>query len=233
MRLGFLLGFAPAAALGIGASLTRSCCPAMQVALGLSFVQAGVLGSANTAGYLFGCARQSPGAVRDRLPARALRFAVAASVEFGAVGFRREFLPPPRLRFVQGLLGAFVFRRRGGAAAGERRAGFGDRDVLRRRRHRHFAVAARAAAHDDLANGLAAPAALSVLLSLVAYLAYGGLTEPAARVVGGDGSLRPIVPLLVLTDFTRWLYRLHDLCDDRLDGVHYSLLGSARFGARR
>ena len=40
-------------------------------------------------------------------------------------------------------------------------------------------------------------AVLSVLMTLVSYLAYGNLNEPERRNVGDGGSLRPIAPLLV------------------------------------
>src|SRR5690606_38624136 len=51
---GLLLGFGPGAALGVGRFAYALVLPVMQVDLGLSYAQAGLLGSANTGGYLLG-----------------------------------------------------------------------------------------------------------------------------------------------------------------------------------
>ena len=51
---GLLLGFGPGAALGAGRFAYALVLPAMQAELGLTFAQAGLLGSANTVGYLLG-----------------------------------------------------------------------------------------------------------------------------------------------------------------------------------
>ena len=66
--LGFLLGFGPGAALGVGRFAYALVLPAMQTALGLSYAQAGLLGSANTAGYLLGALLSHRVALRGGLP---------------------------------------------------------------------------------------------------------------------------------------------------------------------
>jgi len=54
LLLGFFLGFAPGAAVGIGRFAYALVLPEMQQQLGLSYAQAGYIGSSNTAGYLIG-----------------------------------------------------------------------------------------------------------------------------------------------------------------------------------
>ena len=197
MRLGFLLGFAPAAALGVGRFAYALVLPAMQVALGLSYVQAGVLGSANTAGYLLGAlvshrVLYATGYRRGLYASLWLQALSLALLAFGG-GFYLLLV----LRFVQGVLGAFVFV--GGAALLLASGGRGLATGM------YFGGVGIGILLSPVVlplmtswrTGWLLLAALSVLLSLVAYLAHGGLAEPAARVVGGDGSLRPIVPLLV------------------------------------
>ncbi len=197
MRLGFLLGFAPGAALGVGRFAYALVLPAMQFDLGLSYVQAGVLGSANTAGYLVGAL------VSHRvLYATGYRRGLYASLWLQALSLALlacggSFLALLLLRFVQGVLGAFVFV--GGAAlllaSGGRGLATGmyfggvGIGILLSPAVLPFVTAWQTA--------WLLLAALAVLLTLVAHLAHGGLREPAARVVGGDGSLKPIVPLLV------------------------------------
>src|SRR5690606_36827886 len=67
--LGVLLGFAPGSAIGIGRFGYGLVLPLMQADLGLTLAQAGLVGSANTGGYLLG--------------------AVASHAVLGRVGYRR------------------------------------------------------------------------------------------------------------------------------------------------
>lgn len=107
--LGVLLGFAPGSAIGIGRFAYGLVLPLMQADLGLTLGQAGLVGSANTGGYLLG--------------------ALVSHAVLGRVGYRRGFysalflqaatvlalwLGPPywlllALRLAQGVLGALVF----------------------------------------------------------------------------------------------------------------------------
>ena len=192
-----LLGFAPGAALGVGRFAYALVLPAMQSALGLTYAQAGLLGSANTVGYLVGA-----------LLSHALLY---------RVGYRRGFygallLQVPTLllcalapnlgvllalRFVQGVGGAVVFV--GGAALllarGAKAFGTG----------LYFGGVGLGILASPLALVLAPSwrhawallAVLSLLLSVVAFLPYQSLSQPAPQASRRESSLRPIVWLLV------------------------------------
>lgn len=112
--LGLWLGLGPAAALGIGRFAYALVLPAMQSGLGLTLAAAGLLGSANTAGYLIGSFFSA-----------ALLFAVGYRRGFYAALFLQalcllalaltsELWLLATLRFAQGFLGSMVFV--GGAA---------------------------------------------------------------------------------------------------------------------
>ena len=107
-----LLALGPAAGLGLGRFAYALVLPLMQAVWGLSYAEAGFLGSANTLGYFLG-ALSSPlvlGRVGYRLGfygALLLQGPVLALTGTG-------YLPALLLRFVQGVLGAWIFV--GGAA---------------------------------------------------------------------------------------------------------------------
>ena len=114
MRLGLVLGFAPGAALGIGRFAYALVLPAMQESLGLSFSQAGLLGSANTAGYLVGALLSY-----QLLYAMTFRrgLFLALTLQFLSLlllGFTETLWLLMVLRFAQGFFGGIIFV--GGAA---------------------------------------------------------------------------------------------------------------------
>ncbi|MBX3144241.1 MAG: YbfB/YjiJ family MFS transporter [Trueperaceae bacterium] len=198
-RAGVLLGFGPGAALGVGRFAYALVLPAMQAALQLSLAQAGLIGSANTAGYFLG--------------------ALVSHRVLGAAGYRRGFYlslilqtltlvllalgpgfgPILVLRFAQGVLGAMVFV--GGAALLLSSGGsstamgffFGGMG---------FGIAASTLAIPFLSSwqvGWGVLAGLSLALTLVSLLAYPALREPARSQPGsrGGGGLKRITPTLV------------------------------------
>lgn len=196
MRLGFLLGFAPGAALGIGRFAYALVLPAMQLALGLSYVQAGLLGSANTAGYLLGAllSHRVLYASGYRRGLYASLWLQALSLALLALGGSFPLLLI--LRFAQGVLGAFVFV--AGAALLLASGGRGLATGM------YFGGVGLGILISPVILPLMTTwqagwlllAALSLAMTFVAYLAYGGLSEPEPRLVGGNGTLRPILPLL-------------------------------------
>lgn len=195
--LGVLLGFAPGAALGVGRFAYALVLPAMQSALGLTYGQAGLLGSANTVGYLVG--------------------ALISHTLLYRVGYRRGFygallLQVPTLllcaltadfslllalRFAQGVGGAVVFV--GGAAlllaSGARALGTGlyfggvGLGIL--------ASPVALAFASSWQHAWALLALLSLLLSAVAFLPYRALGRPAPQASRSESSLWPIAWLLV------------------------------------
>ncbi len=197
MRLGVLLGFGPGAALGVGRFAYALLLPAMQQGLGLSFAQAGLLGSANTAGYLLGSLLSHR--LLYALGYRRTFFAalLLQALSLALLAASHSFAILCGLRFVQGLLGALVFV--GGAtlllSSGGRSVATG----------LYFGGVGLGILLSPLALPLAANwqsgwlllAALSLLLGLVPLLAWRSLAEPAPRLSGGEGGLRPIRPLLV------------------------------------
>jgi len=169
----------------------------MREALGLSYAQAGLLGSANTAGYLAGALLShrllyATGYRRGFYGALFLQ-----TLTLLALALTDAFSPLLALRALQGALGAFVFV--GGAAlllaSGGRGFGTG----------MYFGGVGVGILCSPLVTLLEASwrpqwaflGALSLLLGLVALLPLRSLTEPVPRTVGRESSLRPIVPLLV------------------------------------
>lgn len=112
--LPLLLGLGPGAALGVGRFGYALVLPAMQAELDLGFAEAGLLGSANTAGYLVGALVSHR--VLERFGYRH-GFAVsllAQTASLAALAATPWFPALLALRLVQGVLGAFIFV--GGAA---------------------------------------------------------------------------------------------------------------------
>ena len=114
VRLGLFLGLAPGAALGIGRFAYALVLPTMQETLGLSFSEAGLLGSANTFGYLVGALFSyqllyATGFQRGLYLGLLLQFLSLLSL-----GFTDAFWMLMVLRFLQGIFGGVVFV--GGAA---------------------------------------------------------------------------------------------------------------------
>ncbi|CAN5452352.1 YbfB/YjiJ family MFS transporter [soil metagenome] len=197
LLLGLLLGLGPAAAVGIGRFAYALVLPEMQWELGLSYAEAGLLGSANTAGYLLGALLSHRALYR-----LGYRRGFYGALSLQALSLLALALAPPfaglmLLRFVQGILGAWVFV--GGAAlllasgAGGLSVGF------------YFSGVGLGILLSPLALPLTASwqeawallGLLSGLLAALALLAYPRLQEPAPPALGEDGSLRPIAPLLL------------------------------------
>lgn len=192
-----LLGLGPGAAIGVGRFGYSLLLPVMQAELDLTLGQAGLLGSANTAGYLLG--------------------AVVSHKVLALFGYRRAFylalllqtltlllmgaaFPLPALVFLralQGVLGAFVFV--GGAAlllasggrAGALGAFFGGMGAGIALSVLVVPVLSSAAAGWLLLGGL------SALLSALSLLAARDLREPVPPTRGSGGSLTPITLSLV------------------------------------
>lgn len=192
VRNGLLLGFGPGAALGAGRFAYALLLPAMQAALGLTFSQAGLLGSANTAGYLLGAvvSHRVLAAVGYRLGFYGALLLQTATLVLLALG--PGFVPFVALRLAQGVLGAFVFV--GGAAvllaSGSRATGLGV----------YFggvglgivASTAILPLMTDWRSGWLLLGVLSFVLAAAAFLALPGLKEPPPHVVNAAGSLRGI-----------------------------------------
>lgn len=198
--LGALLGLGPAAALGVGRFAYALVLPAMQEALGLSYAQAGLLGSANTLGYFVGAVVSHRllyavgyrrGFYASLLLQTLTLLLLAISADFGTL---------LALRLAQGVLGALVFV--GGAAlllaSSSRGAAGGLATGL------YFGGVGVGILVSPLVTLAALPwqptwlllGALSLLLSAAAFVPARDLQEPAPRTVGSSGSLRPIAPLL-------------------------------------
>lgn len=199
MKNGLLLGFGPGAALGAGRFAYALVLPAMQADLQLSFAQAGLVGSANTAGYFVGAL------ISHRvLGATGYRLGFYGSLALQALTLAALALAPGlsailALRFAQGVLGAMVFV--GGAAlllaSGGRATSlgfyFGGTG---------FGIVASTLVLPFLHSwqlGWLLLAGLSLLLTAVALLALPALREPARRQAGSSpgGGLRSIAPALV------------------------------------
>lgn len=195
--LGALLGFGPAAALGVGRFAYALVLPEMQRALELGFARAGLLGSANTAGYLLGSLLShrlltALGYRRGFFAALLLQGLSLALLALGG-----SFATLLALRFLQGALGALVFV--GGAtlllASGGRSVATGV----------YYGGVGLGILASPLATALAASwqaawlllGLLSLALALVPLALSRALREPAPRKPGGEGSLRSIAPLLV------------------------------------
>lgn len=189
------MALGPAAALGLGRFAYALVLPLMQTAWGLSYAEAGLLGSANTLGYLLGALLSHP--------------------FLGRVGYRRGFLlalllqgpllgltglggPGPALgfRLLQGLTGAWVFV--GGAAllmalgrSGRLLGGYYGGVGLGLLLAPWLLLGARDPREAWLRLGLGA-----FLLGLPVLAEGKHLREPPPP-ARGEGSLRPILPLLL------------------------------------
>lgn len=196
MRKGILLGFAPGSAIGIGRFGYGLVLPLMQADMGLSLSQAGLVGSANTGGYLLGAL------VSHRLLARVgYRRGVFASLFLQVLTVLALWLGPPyeivlALRLAQGVLGALVFV--GGAAlllasgAGSTAMGlyFGGMGV----------GLVLSTGTLPLADGWRASwgllGVLGLLMALVALAAARQLDEPAPRREEEGGAFSGMAPTL-------------------------------------
>lgn len=114
LLLAILLGFAPGAALGIGRFAYGLVLPTMQQSLGWSYAQAGLLGSANTAGYLIGALISHRVLYQSGYRRGVLIALLIQTLLIAGLGLSDIFAVLVILRFVQGFLGALVFV--GGAA---------------------------------------------------------------------------------------------------------------------
>lgn len=197
VSLGVLLGLGPAAAIGVGRFAYALVLPEMQAGLALSYAEAGLLGSANTAGYLLGALVSHR--VLYRLGYRRGFYAalVLQALSLAALALAPPFAGLMVFRLLQGVLGAWVFV---GGAALLLASGAGGRGV---------GVYFGGVGLGIVLSPLVLPAtsswqgawALLALLSLglaaLALFAAPGLAEPAPLSVGEAGSLRPIAPLLL------------------------------------
>ncbi len=169
----------------------------MLTGLGLSLTQAGLLGSANTGGYLLGAlvSHRVLRAVGHRQG-----FYLAAALQcltLLALAFAPPFWAMAALRLVQGVLGAVVFV--GGAAlvmaAGGRALSlglyFGSIGVGMAVSTAVLPLAA------DWRTGWLWLGVLASALSAMSLFAWSRLREPAPPVAAGEGSLRPVVAALV------------------------------------
>ena len=156
LSLGFFLGFGPGAALGIGRFAYALVLPDMQMALGLSYAQAGLLGSANTAGYLVGAlvSHRVLYAVGYRRGFYASLLLQAVSLALLAVSASFPLLFA--LRFVQRCAGRVCVRGRRGASPSERRARVGNGRLLWWGGARYLAVASHSAPCGGLGGGVGA-----------------------------------------------------------------------------
>ena len=105
---GLLLALGPAAALGLGRFAYALVLPLMQAAWGLSYAEGGLLGSANTLGYLLGALLSHP--LLGRVGYRR-GFFLALLLQAAFLGLTGLFGQAPTffLRFLQGVLGVLVF----------------------------------------------------------------------------------------------------------------------------
>lgn len=197
MRIGLSLGLGPGAALGLGRFAYALLLPSMQTALQLTLAQAGLIGSANTGGYLLGAliSHRVLGAVGYRSG-----FYGAMIVQLMTLllmGLDPSFAAMIALRFVQGIFGAFAFV--SGAAlllaSGGRSTALGV----------YFGGVGMGIAlsvailplMNSWQSGWVWLGVLSALFTLVALTALPLLREPPAPVRGADASLRPIAAPMV------------------------------------
>lgn len=197
MRIGLSLGLGPGAALGLGRFAYALLLPSMQTALQLTLAQAGLIGSANTGGYLVGAliSHRVLGAVGYRAG-----FYVAMVLQLITLllmGAEPSFALMLALRFAQGIFGAFAFV--AGAAlllaSGGRSTALGV----------YFGGVGMGIAVSVVIlplmtswqSGWVWLGALSVLFTLVALTAWPLLREPPAPASGGNSSLRPIAAPMV------------------------------------
>jgi len=192
------LGFGPGAALGAGRFAYALVLPAVQAQLELTFAQAGLLGSANTGGYLVGAL------ISHRVLANVgYRRGFYASLLLCSVSLLSLALAPGFplfvvLRFVQGVFGAFVFV--GGAAlllaSGSRSTGLGV----------YFGGVGMGIVLSTLIlpvmtgwqTGWLFLGVLSLVMTAVSALALPYLKEPAKHLASSAGSLRGITLAMVV-----------------------------------
>ncbi|WP_018110724.1 YbfB/YjiJ family MFS transporter [Thermus igniterrae] len=191
----FLLALGPASALGLGRFAYALVLPLMQAAWGLSYAQGGLLGSANTLGYLLGALLShrllgQVGYRRGFFLALLLQGVLLGLTGLGGVGLAFA------LRLLQGVLGALVFvggaallmaLGRSGRVLGAYYGGVGLGVLLAP----WLLLGASNPEGAWMRLGLAA-----LLLALPSLLAAGELREPPPP-ARGEGSLRPILPLLL------------------------------------
>lgn len=193
-----MLGFGPGAALGAGRFAYALVLPAMQAELGLTFAQAGLLGSANTVGYLLGAL------ISHRvLAAVGYRRGFYAALILGSASLLLPALSPGfalfvALRLAQGVFGAFVFV--GGAAllmaSGSRATGLGV----------YFGGVGLGIVLSTLIlpimsswqSGWLFLGLLSLLLTSVSFFAIPRLLEPPPHVISSEGSLRAVSLAMVV-----------------------------------
>lgn len=192
MRSGLLLGFGPGAALGAGRFAYALVLPAMQAALQLSFAQAGLIGSANTAGYLLGALISHR--VLGTFGYRRTFYAslILQALTLLLLVFSPEFSLIIALRFVQGVVASFVFV--GGAAlllaSGSNATGIGI----------YFGGVGVGIALSTIIvpfltswqTGWLLLGIISLFMTLIAFLAFPLLREPKPPDRGVAGSLKPI-----------------------------------------
>jgi MFS family permease len=192
---GLLLALGPAAALGLGRFAYALVLPLMQAAWGLSYAEGGLLGSANTLGYLLGALLSHT--LLGRVGYRR-GFFLALLLQAAVLGLTGLFGQAPAffLRFLQGVLGALVFvagaallmaQGRSGRVLGVYYGGVGLGLLLAP--WLLFGAASPEEAWGRLGLG-------ALLLALPPLLARRELKEPPPP-ARGEGSLRPILPLLL------------------------------------
>lgn len=197
LLLGFLLGFAPGIALGVGRFAYALILPDMQAALGLSYAQAGFIGSANTAGYFLGALLS-----HRVLYATGYRRGLYASLWLQTLTLLLMIISPNlallmSLRFLQGFFGALVFV--GGAslllasggkslATGLYFGGVGIGIVL---------STLILPFMTSWQIGWLALAIIATLMTFIVYFIYPKLKEPAARNTQGSASLSPLIAILL------------------------------------
>ena len=197
LLLGLLLGFAPGAALGAGRFAYALVLPEMQAALELSYSQAGLIGSANTAGYFAGALLS-----HRILYLTGYRRGFYASLWLQALTLALMIVSPflpflMTLRFLQGFFGALVFV--GGAALLLSSGGkslatglyFGGVGIG------IFLSPLILPFMTSWQVGWLLLAALSVIMTLICYGIYPKLLEPAPRNTQGSASLRPLLAILI------------------------------------
>lgn len=109
-----LIGLGPGAAIGLGRFAYALVLPDMLAALDLGLSRAGLLGSANTAGYFVGALISHRVLARTRYARGFYLAALLQCLTLFAMAAAPQFPLMAGLRFAQGALGAFVFV--GGAA---------------------------------------------------------------------------------------------------------------------
>ena len=197
LLLGFLLGFAPGIALGIGRFAYALILPEMQSALGLSYAQAGLIGSANTAGYFLGALLS-----HRILYATGYKRGLYASLWLQTLTLILMIVSPSLaflmlLRFIQGFFGALIFV--GGAAL---LLASGGRSIATGLYFGGVGIGILLSTlilpfMTSWQMGWLALAVIAVLMTGITYLIYPKLKEPEARNAQGSTSLKPIRAILI------------------------------------